>query len=105
MQDVQVKLPPGLVPSVSNHIQLNPAKLMLEVQNKWSTSFTEVLEISTFLHLSYVFLFLYICLVFADGRRVVREGTSFMSLSMTRSFHGNRVIKSCNVTSHVTLET
>jgi len=40
-----------------------------------------------------VFLFLYTCLVFVDGRRVVREGTSFMSLSMTWSFHGNRVIK------------
>lgn len=48
MQDVQVKLPPGLVPSVSNHIQLNFAKLMLKVRNEWSHSFTEVLEINTF---------------------------------------------------------
>jgi len=83
MQDVQVKLPPGLVPSVSNHIQLNSAKLMLKVPNEWSPSFTEVSEIITFLHLSYMFLFLYTYLVFADGRWVVREGTSFMSLNMT----------------------
>jgi hypothetical protein len=68
MQDVQVKLPPGLVPSVSNHIQLNSAKLMLKVQNKLSPSFTEVLEINTFLHLSCVFLFLYTYSVFAEGR-------------------------------------
>jgi len=50
-------------------------------------------------------MFLYSYLVFADGRQVVREGTSFMSLNMTGSFHGNRVIKSCSVTSHVCLET
>jgi hypothetical protein len=56
MQDVQVKLPPGLVPSVSNHIQLNSAKLMLKVQNECHP----VLEISTFLLLSYVSVSVYL---------------------------------------------
>jgi len=83
MQDVQVKLPPGLVPSVSNHIQLNSAKRTRKVRNEWSPSFTEVLEINTFSRLSCVFLFLYTYLVFAEGRWVIREGTSFMSVIMT----------------------
>jgi hypothetical protein len=52
-----------------------------------------------------VFLFLYAYIAFAGGRWVVREGTSFMSWNMTWSFHGNRFITSCSVTSHINLET
>jgi thiosulfate reductase cytochrome b subunit len=77
MQDVQVKLPPGLVPSVSNH--KNSALLMLKVRIEWSPSFTEVLGINTSVHFSCVFLFLYAYLVFAAGKWVGRKGTYFMS--------------------------